>query len=246
MYFNVCKRRRNYSNCRVLLHDSRSLFHRQHYRQYCSVFPTISIQFRRYPSKERNYTVEEQKKKKKIIIDLFFSFCLPYAFTLSRETQSRNSQCFFLDTCFLSFCLSAPFLSRASNLKQHNNMASWNDDNNAEFDEDKFLKRNQHKVVLAKIANELEARANRIIIPPPPLVNSVHRQVLLSDWDNRIPSLTSSQPDLEYNVLQEMQRIHRLIKENGRQGDFGMEMKFGDLIPVSLCILLRNKKNFPV
>lgn len=43
-----------------------------------------------------------------------------------------------------------------------------------------------------------------------------------------------SQPDLEYNVLQEMQRIHRLVKENGQQGDFGMEMKFGDLIPVSV------------
>ena len=57
-------------------------------------------------------------------------------------------------------------------------MASGYGDNAEEFDEDKFLKRQtQHKVVLAKFANELEARAKRTPIPPPPLVDSVHRQV---------------------------------------------------------------------
>ncbi|CAF0945079.1 unnamed protein product [Rotaria sp. Silwood1] len=53
-------------------------------------------------------------------------------------------------------------------------------------------------------------------IPPPPLPkDSVHNQ-----------------PDLEYKILQEFQHIHRLIKENGRQGDFSMEITFGELIPI--------------
>lgn len=55
-------------------------------------------------------------------------------------------------------------------------MASGYGDNAEEFDEDKFLKRKtQHQVVLAKFANELEARANRTPVAPPPLVNSEHR-----------------------------------------------------------------------
>jgi len=53
-------------------------------------------------------------------------------------------------------------------------------------------------------------------------------------WNNQILLSTSSQPDLEYNILNEIKRIHELIKDNGQQGDFGMEMKFGELIPVSL------------
>ena len=42
-----------------------------------------------------------------------------------------------------------------------------------------------------------------------------------------------SQQETNYDVLDEMKRIHQLIKENGQQGDFAKEMKFGDLIPVS-------------
>jgi hypothetical protein len=38
--------------------------------------------------------------------------------------------------------------------------------------------------------------------------------------------------------LNEIRRIHQLIKDNGQQGDFGMQMKFGELIPVSV----KNKK----
>jgi len=34
--------------------------------------------------------------------------------------------------------------------------------------------------------------------------------------------------------LNEIRRIHQLIKDNGEQGDFGMQMKFGKLIPVSV------------
>ncbi len=53
-------------------------------------------------------------------------------------------------------------------------------------------------------------------------------------WNNQILLSTSSQPDLEYNILNEIKRIHELIKDNGQQGDFGMQMNFGELIPVSL------------
>jgi hypothetical protein len=34
-------------------------------------------------------------------------------------------------------------------------------------------------------------------------------------------------------VLDEMKHIHQLIKDHGQQGDFAMEIKFGDLITVS-------------
>ncbi|CAF2510880.1 unnamed protein product [Rotaria sp. Silwood2] len=72
---------------------------------------------------------------------------------------------------------------------------------------------------LAECQNEFLEKVNKPkppIVPPPPLPkDSVH-----------------SQPDLEYNILKEIQHVHRLIKENGQQGDFGMEMKFGELIPM--------------
>ena len=42
-----------------------------------------------------------------------------------------------------------------------------------------------------------------------------------------------SQKDLEYDILEEIQKIHRIIKEHGYQGEFGVEMKFGQLITVS-------------
>ncbi|CAF0996023.1 unnamed protein product [Rotaria sordida] len=53
------------------------------------------------------------------------------------------------------------------------------------------------------------------IAPPPLPANSPHNQ-----------------PDIEYQILQEFQHIYRLIKENGRQGDFSMEITFGELIPI--------------
>ena len=43
----------------------------------------------------------------------------------------------------------------------------------------------------------------------------------------------SRQQETNYDVLDEMKRIHQLIKDNGQQGDFAMQIKFGDLIPVS-------------
>jgi len=47
----------------------------------------------------------------------------------------------------------------------------------------------------------------------------------------------SSQPDLEYKILDEIRRIHEIIKKSGEQGDFGMQMKYGQLLHV--CYILR-------
>ncbi len=57
-------------------------------------------------------------------------------------------------------------------------------------------------------------------------------------WNNQVLLSTSSKPDLEYNILNEIRRIHQLIKDNGEQGDFGMQMKFGELIPVSVKLIM--------
>lgn len=55
---------------------------------------------------------------------------------------------------------------------------------------------------------------------------------------NKFFFLILSKPDLEYNILGEIKRIHDLIKEKGEQGDFGMQMTFGQLLSVSVKALL--------
>ncbi|CAF1397705.1 unnamed protein product, partial [Didymodactylos carnosus] len=40
------------------------------------------------------------------------------------------------------------------------------------------------------------------------------------------------QQETDYNALDEMKHIHQLIKDNGHQGDYGIQIKFGDLIPI--------------
>jgi hypothetical protein len=51
---------------------------------------------------------------------------------------------------------------------------------------------------------------------------------------NQILRSNSSQPDLEYNILGEIRRVYQLIKDHGQQGDFSMQIRFGELIPVSV------------
>ncbi|UJR11442.1 hypothetical protein I4U23_015621 [Adineta vaga] len=46
------------------------------------------------------------------------------------------------------------------------------------------------------------------------------------------PPQPESQQNNDYNILDEIKRIHQLIKNYGQQGDFAMEMKFGQLIPL--------------
>ncbi|CAF1364077.1 unnamed protein product [Adineta ricciae] len=46
------------------------------------------------------------------------------------------------------------------------------------------------------------------------------------------PSSSSNQQGNEYNVLDEIKRIHQIVKNHGQQGDFSMEIRFGQLIPL--------------
>jgi hypothetical protein len=119
-------------------------------------------------------------------------------------------------------------------------MASSNNDKTIEYDEEMYKKPNPAKVYLPEFAVKLQEKANRIYIPPPPLTNSAHRSVsevdvFFSDFsNNQILLSNSSQPDLEYNILGEIRRVYQLIKDHGQQGDFSMQIKFGELIPVSV------------
>ncbi len=45
---------------------------------------------------------------------------------------------------------------------------------------------------------------------------------------------TSSQQDVPPNVMNEIKYVYQLIKDNGQQGDYALQIKFGELIPVSL------------
>jgi hypothetical protein len=44
----------------------------------------------------------------------------------------------------------------------------------------------------------------------------------------------SSQIDTDHNVLDEIKYIQQLMRDNGEQGDFGIQIKFGELIRVSV------------
>jgi hypothetical protein len=44
----------------------------------------------------------------------------------------------------------------------------------------------------------------------------------------------SSEIDTDHNVLDEIKYIQQLMRDNGEQGDFGIQIKFGELIRVSI------------
>lgn len=43
---------------------------------------------------------------------------------------------------------------------------------------------------------------------------------------------TFSHQEVDNSALNEIKRVHQLIKDNGEQGDYGVQIKFGELIPV--------------
>ena len=47
---------------------------------------------------------------------------------------------------------------------------------------------------------------------------------------------TSSHQEVDHNALNEIKRVHQLIKDNGQQGDYGVQITFGELIPVSVTL----------
>jgi hypothetical protein len=54
-------------------------------------------------------------------------------------------------------------------------MASSNNGNTMEYEEEIRKKKDQAKVYLPEFAVKLKEKANRTYIPPPPLTNSAHR-----------------------------------------------------------------------
>jgi len=52
--------------------------------------------------------------------------------------------------------------------------------------------------------------------------------------NNQIVLSTFSQQEIDQKVLNEIKHVHQLIKDNGQQGDYAIQIKFGELIPVSV------------
>ncbi|CAF1053114.1 unnamed protein product [Adineta steineri] len=71
------------------------------------------------------------------------------------------------------------------------------------------------KTKLVQCQHEFQEKLHEMQTPPPPLIRSANNQ-----------------HETEYNVMDEITRVHRLIRAHGEQGDFGMQMKFGNLIPI--------------
>jgi putative lipase involved disintegration of autophagic bodies len=46
----------------------------------------------------------------------------------------------------------------------------------------------------------------------------------------------SSQEEVDQKVYNEIKHVYQLIKDNGQQGDYAIQLKFGELVPVSVLI----------
>lgn len=44
----------------------------------------------------------------------------------------------------------------------------------------------------------------------------------------------SSHKELDHQSMEEVKYVHQLIKDNGQQGDYAIQIQFGELIPVSI------------
>ncbi|CAF1226229.1 unnamed protein product [Rotaria magnacalcarata] len=94
-------------------------------------------------------------------------------------------------------------------------MASPSKDKSMEYDRQMYKKPEKPKNHLAGRVNKFQEKVNQTQAPPPPEITSIHHQ-----------------PDMDYNILNEIKHVHQLIKDNGQQGDYAIQIKFGELIPI--------------
>ncbi|CAF2935720.1 unnamed protein product [Rotaria sp. Silwood2] len=84
-----------------------------------------------------------------------------------------------------------------------------------EYDKKIYKKPEKPKNHLAGRVNKFQEKVNQTQAPSPPQITSIH---------------TQQEPD--YRVLEEIKHVHKLIKDNGQQGDYAIQIKFGELIPI--------------
>ncbi|UJR32576.1 hypothetical protein I4U23_020036 [Adineta vaga] len=99
---------------------------------------------------------------------------------------------------------------------QHdNNMASSNKDNSIEYDKQMYKKPEKPKNHLAGRLNKFQETINQTQARPTPVIHSIH-----------------DQQEIPPNIMNEIKYIYQLIKDNGTQGDYALQIKFSELIPV--------------
>ncbi|CAF3625556.1 unnamed protein product [Rotaria sp. Silwood1] len=84
-----------------------------------------------------------------------------------------------------------------------------------EYDKNIYKKPEKPKNYLAGRVNKFQEKVNQTQAPPPLQINSIH-----------------TQQELDRRALEEIKYIHKLIKDNGQQGDYAIQIKFGELIPI--------------
>jgi hypothetical protein len=118
-------------------------------------------------------------------------------------------------------------------------MASSNKDQTMEYDKQLYKKPEKPKNHLAGRVNKFQEKVNQLQTPATPQINSVHEYVFEVDFffcfvNNQIVFSTFSHHEIESNVLNGIKHVHQLIKDNGQQGDYAIQITFGELIPVSM------------
>ncbi|CAF1023932.1 unnamed protein product [Adineta ricciae] len=94
-------------------------------------------------------------------------------------------------------------------------MASSNKDNSIEYDKQMYKKPERPKNHLAGRLNKFQETINQTQAPSAPAIQSIHDQ-------HEIPT----------NVMSDIKHVFQLIKDNGLQGDYAVQIKFGEFIPI--------------
>ncbi len=110
-------------------------------------------------------------------------------------------------------------------------MASANKDQTIEYDKKMYKKPDKPKNHLAGRVNKFQEKVNQTKAPAAPQIISIHELVFILEII-KFFLFTSSHHELEPNLLNDVKRVHQLIKDNGQQGDYAMQITFGELIPV--------------
>ncbi|CAF1354909.1 unnamed protein product [Rotaria sordida] len=88
-------------------------------------------------------------------------------------------------------------------------------DNTMEYDKKAYKKAEKPKNFLAGRVNKFQEKVNQTQAPTSPQITSIHNH-----------------QEVDHNTLEEIKHLHKLIKDNGLQGDYAVQITFGELIPI--------------